>query len=387
MKHSIELSPIRFFLLILAVAEAIAGCSADAKKRQSNNAAAVEAAAIIHGRIVLQRTFNGSLEAAAEFVVSPKVSGRVERIYVDLGDPVKREQVVVELDDDEYRQRVVQAEADLAVATANRVEAQNALEIARREIERVSTLRERGIASETRLDSVRATFQAAEARLEVAGAQITRARAAVRGARIQLSYTRVAANWTAGDDQRVVAERFVDEGETVSANTALMSVVELNPIIGVIFVPERDYARLRVGQSVSLATDVYPGYRFEGQIQRIAPIFRPGSRQARVEVQIDNPEHRLKPGLFILATIELERAENATIVPRAALTERANATGIFLIDAEDKRVFWREVKVGIRDGERVQILGQGLSGRVVTLGQQLLDNGSSVFIPADRSSR
>jgi len=123
-------------------------------------------------------------------------------------------------------------------------------------------------------------------------------------------------------------------GQTVSANTALLSIVEIDPIIAVIFVPERDYARLRVGQSVSLTTDAFPDERFEARIGRIAPVFKPGSRQARVEVVVDNPEQRLKPGLFILTTIQLDRVDNATIVPQAALAKRGAATGVFLVDAD-----------------------------------------------------
>ncbi len=386
-EHAVLVAMLAAPAAILGAVDAMTGCDAGSQASRSNRAAAVEAAPIEKGAIVDRRTFSGSLEAAAEFVVSPKISGRIERVHFDLGDLVKRGQVVAELDDDEYRQQVAQAEADLAVATAKRVEAQSALEIVRRELERVSTLRERGIASDTRLDSVRSEHQAAEAQREVADAQVTRAAAALRSARIRLGYTRITADWTEGYDERVVAERFVDEGETVSANAALMSVVKLDPIIGVIFVPERDYGSLRVGQSVSIGTAAHPGEQFQGRIRRIAPVFQPGSRQARVEVFVDNEAQRLKPGLFIQATVELGRADSATIVPRAALTTRDGATGVFVVDTTGERVFWRAVKVGIREGERVQVHGKGLSGRVVTLGQQLLDDGSAISLPVERSSK
>lgn len=341
----------------------------------------VEVAKIEQGLIELHRTFSGSLESTAKFVVAPKVSGRVEDLAVDLADTVERGQVVAQLDNDEYIQNVAQAKADLVVARANRSEAKSALEIAHRKLKRIQTLKERGVASDSQLDAAKAEQLSAQAKLEVAKAQATKAQASLESARIRLGYTSVSADWTEGDDNRLVAERFVDEGDTVSAGSPLMSIVELDPITGVIFVTEKDYARLRIGQSVKLITDAFDNEFFEGRVSRIAPIFQESTRQARVEFIVDNPDHRLKPGMFIRATIVLERVARAVIIPDTALTKRNDKTGLFLVDQERKKVSWREVRLGIRQGNKVQVLGPGLSGWVVTLGQQMLDDGSIITIP------
>jgi RND family efflux transporter MFP subunit len=162
-------------------------------------------------------------------------------------------------------------------------------------------------------------------------------------------------------------------------------IVELNPIVGVVFVTERDYAYLKPGQLVSLTTDAYPGDQYTGRIDRIAPVFRKSTRQARIEMTINNSEHRLKPGMFIRATVVLAQVPEATIVPEQALTIRNDRSGVFVVSEDERSVAWREVKVGIREGDRVQVEGQGLSGRVVTLGQQLIDDGSPITIPAEQS--
>lgn len=341
---------------------------------------AVEAAALEHGPIELRRTFSGALEATAKFVVAPKVSGRVEQLAVDLADRVRRGQVVARLDNDEYVQAVAQSEADLAVARANRSEAGSSLDIANRELKRVETLRKRGVASESQLDAARSRQLAARSRLEVARAQVTKAEASLETARIRLGYTAVSADWTGGNDQRLVAERFVDEGETVSANAPLLSIVELDPITGVMFVTERDYASISPGQPASLVTDAYPGESFSGRVTRVSPVFNPGSRQARVELSIDNPSGRLKPGMFVRVAVVLERVEDAVVVPESALTRREDRTGVFLVDEAGETVSWQAVQVGIREGGRVQLKDDSLVGRVVTLGQQMLDDGSSVRI-------
>jgi RND family efflux transporter MFP subunit len=346
----------------------------------------VEVQAVEHGPIELRRTFSGALEAGAEFVVAPKVGGRVERLLVNIADPVQRGQVVGELDNDEYVQAVAQAQAELAVAQANLAQARGVFDVASRDFERVRTLRGRGVASESQLDTARANQVAKKAEFEVAQAQVMRAEAALETARIRLGYTRITAGWSGGSDMWVVAERYVDEGGMVAANAPLLRIVELDPLIGVIFVAERDYSRLRPGQPVVLTTDAFSEREFPGRIERIAPVFKQATRQARVELAVDNPRQLLKPGMFIRATVTLDRLADAVIVPEEALVRRDDRTGLFLVGADGKSVSWHEVSVGIRDGTRVQVTGEGLSGRVVTLGQQLLRDGSAVLIPAARSA-
>ncbi len=349
--------------------------------RQGAMVVPVEAVAIERGPIEHRRVYSGTLEATASFVVAPKVAGRIERLSVDLSDTVQRGQVVAELDDDEYEQAVAQAVAEAAVAKANQTEAHSRLTIAQRERDRVQTLRERGIASDTQFDSVQADLLAAEAALAVAEAQVARAASAVKTAEIRQGYAQVTATWTGGNDSRVVAERFADEGDTVSANTPLMTIVELDPVKAVTFVTERDYSQLAPGQPIVLTTDAYPGRTFAGKIERIAPVFRQGSRQARVEITVPNPGNLLKPGMFIRAEVVLARVEDAVIVPVAALSRRAGEQVLFIVSADGQSVAKRVVTVGVQQGDMVQVTGEGIVGKVVTLGQQLLEDGSAIRIP------
>jgi len=386
----------KFFILTVLLIGAAAGLvwlifgqfqdrSGSSKSGEALRPAPVEVAQIQRRPIELQRTFSGELEALAEFVVSPKVSGRVERVIVNIGDTVKRGQVVAELDNDEYVQAVAQAQADLLVARANLSEAKSALEIANREFKRTDSLLKRGIASDSEFDAASQDRLAKQAKLKVAAAQVTKAESSLETANIRLGYTQVTAGWAGGGEDRIVAERYVDEGQTVAANAPLLLIVELHPIVGVVFVTERDYAYLKPGQLVSLTTDAYSGEQYTGRIDRIAPVFRKSTRQARIEMAIDNPQHRLKPGMFIRATVVLARVPEATIVPEQALTIRDDRSGVFIVSEDGRSVAWREVKVGIREGDRVQVEGQGLSGRVVTLGQQLVNDGSLITIPAKQN--
>ncbi|GAB6096377.1 efflux RND transporter periplasmic adaptor subunit [Desulfatiferula olefinivorans] len=348
---------------------------------------AVEIAPVEHRPMTWTRTFSGTLEARDRFVVAPKIVARVKRLSVDIGDTVQRGRLVCELDNEEYVQDLAQAQADLTVANANLTEAENALIIANREMDRVRTLSRRGITSDAQLDAAKTVQLEKSSRLEVAKAQVTRAEASVESARIRLGYTRVTAEWMGDDDERVVAERFVDEGDTVSATDALLSIVNLDPLTGVIFITEKDYARLTVGQTVRLSTDAYQGEHFDGIVARIAPVFRRETRQARVEIRVPNPDHRLKPGMFIRADVVLDHRDDAGVIPEAALTVRQGETGVFVLQADSRHVAWQTVAVGIRQGDVVAVSGLDAGSFVVTLGQQMLSDGSAVTIPEQASDQ
>lgn len=355
-------------------------------ERSSAVPVAVEVADIVYGPMELRRTFSGTLAPDSEFVISPKVSGRVDRLYANLGDTVTKGQMVAELDNDEYVQAVAQAQADLLVAKANLVEAENALEIADRELKRFETLRARGVASDSQLDAARADQLSKQARREVALAQVTRSEAMLETVKIRLGYTKITAEWSDDNSPRVVAERFIDEGDMVAANDPILSIVSLDPMMGIIFVTEKEYANLNIGQDASLMTDAFADTRFYGKINRIAPVFGQTTRQARIELAIDNPGHLLKPGMFIRVSVVLDRVAEAIMVPEAALTRRDDRLGVFVVSNDDQTVSFRPVRTGIREGGQVQIIGEGLSGRVVVLGQQLLNDGALITIPESLES-
>ncbi|RJP81006.1 MAG: efflux RND transporter periplasmic adaptor subunit [Desulfobacteraceae bacterium] len=341
----------------------------------------VEVAKITKGPMTLKRIFSGTLEAQAAFLAAPKIDGRVKRLSVDISDTVSHGEIIAELDNEEYIQEIAQAEADLAVSRANLVEAENARIIANREFERIKTLSNKGVKSESQLDIAKSNQLEKEAKLEVAKAHVVRAEASLETARIRLGYTKVTAEWTDDDPYRVVAERFVDEGDTVSAKTSLMSIVRLHPIRGIFFITEKDYSRLHVDQTVYLSTDAFPDQQFQGRISRIAPVFSQQTRQARIEIIIENPEQRLKPGMFIRATVVLDHVEDVTIIPEQALTRRNDRTGVFVVIEKDSTVRWKHIVAGITEGGFVQVDGLEHQGYVVILGQQLLDDGSKIIIP------
>ncbi len=343
---------------------------------------AVEVKPIEIGAIRDLGQFSGTLIPKSQFVVAPKVSGKLKKLFVDIGDALRNGQIVAQLDDEEYQQQVAQAEADLRVARANLEDVENSLNLARKDLERAETLYKKGILSDAQIDSTRAQLNAQESRYKVAKAQVANREAALETAKVRLSYTKITASWEKGSSIRYVGERFVDEGALLSVNTPIISVIEIQPIIAVIYATDKEYFRINTGQNVTISSSVFPDRTFSGKVARVAPLLKETSRQARIEVEIDNEEGLLKPGMFVNAEIEFARREKTKIVPFSSLVSRGGQQGIFVADIENSRAYFQPVKPGIIEGERAEILEPAdISGYVVVLGQHLLQDGMTIILP------
>ncbi len=380
----------KFFLLLLVFAiVAIAGwqvykrITPSANKNRpgrSTAPVAIETKPIRKDIIRDIGVFTGSLLPKSQFVVAPKVSGWLEKLLVNIGDEVHQNQVIAILDDEEFTQQVQQVRAEVQVAKANAENCTSDLDIAKREYDRAKALREKRIASASELDESEAAFNACRTRLKVSLAQVAQKEAALKAADVRLSYTKVQAFWQDGDDTRVVGERFVDEGALLQVNEPIVSILENDPLTAVVYVIEREYQKVKVGQQSIITNDAYPDKIFTGNVVRIAPLLKESSRQARVEIEIPNPGQLLKPGMFVRAQIEFARHDNATLVPYAALVKREGKEGVFIAELNNLKALFTPVKTGIINGELVEIIEPEISGFVITLGNHLLEDGSDITV-------
>jgi RND family efflux transporter MFP subunit len=346
---------------------------------------AVEIEPIQKKAIVDTGRFSGSLVPLSEIGMAPKISGRLEQLHVDIGDRLAPNQLLAVLDREEYNQEVIQARAELAVARANLLERRNTLENARREYERMVTLRHKKIVSESQLDAAQSELKNQEAKLKVALAQVSQKEALLKTAEIRLSYTEIRVPLKEAAGYLVVGERYVDEGAIVNPNAPLLSVLEIGRLTAVIHVIERDYPKLKIGFTARITTDAYPGRTFGGEVSRIAPMIREKSREARVEIEVPNPHILLKPGMFVRVAIEFETREATTVVPITALVNRENLQGVFLADLEAKKAHFVPVTLGIVNDRHAEVVRPPISGHVVTLGQHLLEEGAQITLPGASS--
>ncbi len=346
--------------------------------RRGRPAVAVELAEISRRPVRETGVFTGSLRPRSRFEAAPKVAGRLERLLVNIGDEIASGDLIAVLDGEEYSQQVAQARAELDVSRASLADAESSLGLAARDLERVRELHMQRIASDSELDEAEARHRVAEARVEVARAQIKQRQAALRSAEVRLAYTRITASWENGEETRLIGERFVDEGTMLRANDKVVSVVDTSVMLAVVYVIEGDFPSIRTGQPVGLRVDAYPGRAFSGRVARRAPVLDEASRQARVEVEVPNPERLLAPGMFARVAIEFDQRPDALTVPRAALARRNGLEGVFLADREEMTARFVPVELGIASDGHVEVVSPEIEGEVVTLGHHLLENGGAI---------
>ncbi len=349
--------------------------SQSAKKREQIPIA-VEIDSVRTEPIYEVRHFTGSVFPIYQYVVAPKVSGRVLVIKKRIGDWVKAGEIVAVIDDAEYQQAVREAEANLKIARASLIEAKSQFALAMQEQERVRLLQEKGIASSAELDAANTNYTAQKSRLELAEAQVEQREAALKSAHIRLGYTILNAT-----QPGYIGERFVDEGALLSPNTPVVSIVGIDQVLVRTTIVERDYGRIQPGQKAEVKVDAFPDRSFQGYVARIAPVLEEASRMAKMEVEVVNTDQLLKPGMFAKITVVLSQNLQAQTIPSKSIVHKDGQSGIFVIDKERAIARFVPIQLGIVGEDKSEVIAPVLHGPVVTLGQHLLADGSPVILP------
>jgi RND family efflux transporter MFP subunit len=331
-------------------------------------------------------SFSGSLKPISGFTIASKISGRLEQLLPDIGDNVNRGEVIAVLDDDVYQQQLEQARASLRVAEAQVEQGRLAFKAAEANWTAQKTLYDKGYSTQAVMDQTDADKAAAEAKYNTVLAEVQKAQASLRTAEIQLSYTRIKAEWSGGGNTRVVGERFAEEGNLLSPNQPILTLLDISTVTAEIDVTESDYAKIKKGMPAGIISDIHPDRTFSGKLTRLAPILREESRLARAEVDIPNPSGSLKPGMFVQVQIEYARHEDALAVPEAAVVKRDGRDGVFLVDESNLSVDLIPISVGITQAGFTEILEPSISGKVVILGQDQLQDGSRINLVNEASA-
>lgn len=337
---------------------------------------AVEVDSVRFGPLSEIRPLTGTINPKYQYIIAPKVSGRIVVITRRIGDWVKAGEVIARIDDAEYQQGVIEADANLKIAEASRTESRILFELAKQEKQRVESLQAKGIASPSELDAAVSNYSAQESRYQLAEAQVEQRQAALNSAQIRLSYTRLTAS-----KKGFIGERFVDEGALLAPNSPVVSVIGIDSVIVKTFVVERDYGYIKTGQQATVTVDAFPLQRFTGIVSRVAPMLQEDSRVAQMEVEIANDSLFLKPGMFVRIEVVIAEKDTTQKVPSKAIVNHKGVLGVFVVSGDEPVARYFPVKTGIVTPSYTEILSPQLTGLLVTLGQHLLDDGSPVILP------
>ncbi|MBR2427108.1 MAG: efflux RND transporter periplasmic adaptor subunit [Lentisphaeria bacterium] len=326
-----------------------------------------------------ERRFSGSTKAWSDFKVEPKVSGKLLRLHFDIGDKIKRDALIAEIDDREFRQNVLEAEANLEYAKAKLLEAQGVAKLKRNEYERRKSLIELDAISLSDFEQAESEMNAQIATEKMCQADVKRYEALLAHAKLTLSYCKIYAKWGSGDDDvRYIGDRYLDEGTLLTVNTPILNIVELGKIKANVAIIERDFPFLRVGQVADIETDAYPGRVFHGSIAQIGNIMDDKTRSAKAVISIDNKDLSLRPGMFIRVRIILGERKNAQVVPLNAIVQKDDKSVVF--QNVDGKAVMTEVNLGLQDHEFVEVISPELKYPVATIGNHLLNDGMPIQV-------
>jgi RND family efflux transporter MFP subunit len=298
----------------------------------------------------------GTIEPVKEVEVRPRIAGIVEKIHVAAGDMVQKGQPLVEIERDLLESQVREAQATLREARVEQHYAQI-------ELDRVMELERTGAASPKQGDEARARHESAEA-------SVARAAAALDTLSTELSYATVTSP-LAGR----VLDVPVEEGSAVSPVTAvtggtlLLSLAATDTLHLEGLVDENEVARVKVGQPARIRTEAFGDRVFKGFVREIAPLGKRVQNVTYFEVKIqvsDEDAQLLRPRMSGDGDIITEVVDDALVVPETALRYRGDHIYVDVLDG-DQGTEPREVKVGIVDGARVQILSGLREGEKVEL--------------------
>jgi RND family efflux transporter MFP subunit len=385
---------------LLAAAPLIwSACSAgDAKARESAVAPkTVSIAAAVAEEQPISRFIRatGSLTAEEQSDVAAETAGRVVAAPIERGSAVVENAELIRLSPTETDAQLKEAEANAAQIEArlgisgggtfdvNAVpEVQNAkaaYDLAQSEFNRIKSLLDQRVVSQSEYDQRRTQMEATRQQYEAAknGASqqfqsLLAARARVALARKAFADTVVRAPFTGA-----VAERLVSVGDYVTRGTKVAVVVRTNPLRVKLTVPEQFVSAVSIGEPVSFAVDAYPGREFIGKVQFVSPSLQADQRALTVEAVVPNPKAELKPGLFATARIELRDRSRGVVVPATAVQTSSGTSRVFVVNGD--KVEERIVTIGQALGERVEISSGLKAGeRVATTNVGQLADGMKV---------
>jgi HlyD family secretion protein len=343
----------------------------------------VELAAVKRADMAEQITVVGNLIGAATVDAVPKVSGRLQVVSVRLGDRVSRGQPLAKIEDFELREQIKQAEASFEVSAATIRQREADLRLAQTNLDRSRNLFERQLIPKQTFDDTDARQQAAIAQLDLARAQHAQAQARLDELKINLSNTQITSPVNG-----FVGKRTLDPGAWVTPNTAFLSVVDITIVRMVANVVERDLRRISAGQPAQVEVDAFPGETFTGEVAHVAPVLDPATRTAQIEIEVPNPHHRLKPGMYARVRFTVDKRENALVVPTNAVVDYQGQKGVFFADKGEQGEIarFKPVQVGLVDDVHAEVAsGLGEGERVITTGAAALREGDRIVLPGPRS--
>jgi RND family efflux transporter MFP subunit len=348
-------------------------CSQTGGESGGENTVPVEIMEVELGQVKQSINFNGDIKAEIEVKVFAKIPDRIEQLFVDDGDRVRKGDPIAKILATTIEQAVLQAEAGLSAAQAQEAN----LKV---EFERARRLNKENAMSKQQFDAIQTQYEAVSAQVKQAEAVLTSARSQLKDATLTAPIS------------GIIGKRYFEVGDMAAPSMPVVSIVQMDRVKIALDATEEDLGHLSIGQKAEVQVRSYPGEIFVGKIQKISPILDPVTRLAEIEVLIPNPGHKLKPGMYAEAEITTGIMDNVIVVPRYSVIE---STSLEPINGEDQvvknyfifvvndssRAQQRKLDVDYLNHKQVAVRGGITVGeKLVVSGQNNLRDDSPVII-------
>jgi len=317
----------------------------------------------------------GTLKARETCTLSPKVSGNVNAVMADIGDRVKKGQVLVNIDDTMFKLQVRRVAASLEAAMANVAEAEAGFERAEKDYKRAKNLIKEKVIPQSRFDDAEAAFKAAKEGLSAAKSQHSQAKAALDTAKQHLDDTQIKSLISG-----VVVERNVEIGQTISPGLQVFLILDQTKLKADVDLPGIDFGRVEMGLPARIKIDAFPEESFMGKVKVINPMMDRTTRTFRVRIELPNSLGKLVDGMF--ARVKLKTGKKRALAVLRDALQRLPGSGTYYVFLIVKgKAVKRVVAIGIAGDKYAEVLeGLNTGDIVVTSGAGRLKAGMKVIV-------
>jgi len=320
----------------------------------------------VRGEIIQTESLTGDILPIQQANIFSRVSGNIEKIYVNIGDFVKHGQILALIDTSIYAQNVKMANANYIQTIAN-------VANTKMTYERNQSLLQQNLISKQDADNTKTAYDVALSQKDAAYANYT-------NALTQLSYCKITAPFTG-----YITKKYYDPGvyvttSTTATNSTLFTMMDIEKLKAIINVPEKDVISLPKIIDIKVTIDALPGMVFNARINKISGAIDLSTRTMQVEIYIDNPGKVMKPGMFATISLILDKKENVLIVPNETVQNDIKGNYIFVFNP-DSTVTKKYVQLGILHDNKDEITS-GISDDdiLIVTGQTLVRNGGKVRV-------
>lgn len=337
-----------FKTMSIAVAVIMAaGCGNQGQNQDTQTVAVVEELPSVSvEQVFVQKvpqvsTYTSTVQPYVKNNIVPQMAGRITKVNVEIGDRVKKGQILAEIDKVQLQQAQLQ------------------LHNAEVELQRLRTLYEAGGLSKSDLDAIELQYNVTKTQVENL-LENTVLRSPING---------------------IITARNYDAGDMYSMSAPIFTVEQIKPVKLLVGISESDYAKVKKGTHVTIKAEAFPDLTFDGRIERIYPTIDPATRTFSAEVVVPNNYSTLRPGMFVRVSINFGTNRNVVIPDVAVVKQQGSGERFVYILNEDGTVSYQKVELGRRMGAEYEVLsGLTDSATVVTGGQIRLKDGIKVSV-------